>query len=110
MSAISPENLPLAALPTLDAEFFTQIVEAIIDPVFVKDEQHRWVFMNEAFCEYIGYGREELLGRSDYDFFPAEQADIFWEKDDQVFSSGDTNINIEKSHRREPAGESDFNP
>jgi len=86
-----------AQVCSLDAAFLSQIVESIGDPVFVKDEQHRWVFLNQAFCEFIGFRREDLLGKSDYDFFPAEQADIFWEKDDLVFANGEINVNIEKA-------------
>jgi len=80
----------------LDVAFLSQIVESIADPVFVKDEQHRWIFLNQAFCEFFGHRREDLLGKSDYDFFPVEQADVFWQKDDLVFASGEINVNIEK--------------
>ena len=83
----------------LDVAFLSQIVESIADPVFVKDDQHRWVFLNQAFCEFIGHNREDLLGKSDYEFFPKEQADVFWEKDDLVFASSEINVNIEKMTR-----------
>ena len=96
MNARFPEALSPQALPDFDAQFFTQIVETMNDPVFVKDEQHRWVFLNEAFCKFIGLRKEELLGKSDYEFFPADEADVFWEKDDLVFASGKPNVNIEK--------------
>ena len=38
---------------------------------------------------------DELLGKSDYDFFPKSQADVFWSEDDLVFSTGETRINDE---------------
>lgn len=76
-------------------QFLTEIINAIADPVFVKDEQHRWQIVNNAFCEFVGYRSEELIGRSDYDFFPKEQADVFWNKDQEVFASGRENINEE---------------
>ncbi len=66
------------------------------DPIFVKDEQHRWVYLNKKFCEFIGFSEEECIGKSDYDFFPKEQADIFWEKDHMVFTDGTENENIEQ--------------
>jgi len=31
------------------------VINAILDPVFVKDEQHRWVFLNDAFCRFLGH-------------------------------------------------------
>lgn len=75
--------------------FTDQLINAIPDPVFVKDREHRWLRLNDAFCEFIGKQREVLIGKSDYDFFPKEEADEFWEKDELVFSSGLENVNEE---------------
>jgi PAS domain S-box-containing protein len=76
-------------------DFLLNIVNTLADPVFVKDEQHRWVVLNEAFCRFMGRQRDELLGRSDYDFFSKAQADVFWEKDALVFESGVAHENEE---------------
>ena len=70
------------------SEMLNGILEALPNPVFVKDEGHRWVLLNDSFCRFIGHERELLLGSSDYDFFPKEQADVFHKKDDEVFASG----------------------
>lgn len=77
-------------------EFLDNIINALDDPVFVKDDQHRWVILNARACELMGWPREELIGKSDYDLFPKEQADVFWEKDALVLASGETNINEEE--------------
>nr|WP_321464944.1 Cache 3/Cache 2 fusion domain-containing protein [uncultured Desulfobulbus sp.] len=76
-------------------EYLNQIINSVGDPIFVKDEQHRWVLMNDAMCMFMGQSREALLGKSDYDFFPKEQADVFWTKDQLVLDSGQININEE---------------
>ncbi|MDD3089349.1 MAG: PAS domain S-box protein, partial [Candidatus Omnitrophica bacterium] len=76
-------------------DFLNSLINAIPEPVFVKDEEHKWVLLNDEVCERIGRSREELIGKSDYDIFPKEQADIFWEKDDQVFREGGTLVNEE---------------
>lgn len=70
-------------------KFFDSIVNAIPTPVFVKDVLHNWILVNDAFCSFMGYRREELLGRSDYDFFPREEADVFWYNDNKVLIDGD---------------------
>ncbi|MHC4584307.1 MAG: PAS domain S-box protein [Planctomycetota bacterium] len=77
-------------------EFLDNIVNALDDSFFVKDQDHHWVMLNDAACELIGRPREELIGKSDYDLFPKEQADIFWEKDNVVIETGRTNVNEEK--------------
>ncbi len=76
--------------------YLDKIINTIADPVFVKDEQHRWALLNDAYCDFMGYSREELLGKSDYDFFPQHEADVFWEKDEEVFEAGVENVNEEE--------------
>ena len=77
-------------------KFLNGIVNAIDDPIFAKDQQHRWVVLNNAACQIMGHSREELLGKNDYDIFPKEQADVFWEKDNLVFQTGETNVSEEE--------------
>jgi PAS domain S-box-containing protein len=72
-----------------------QIIQSIADPVFVKNRKHEWVFLNDACCQLIGHSRDELMGKSDYDFFPKPQADVFWAMDEAVFVTGEENHNEE---------------
>ena len=72
-----------------------QILNSISDPIFVKDSQHIWVFLNDAFCDFIGHKRDALIGKTDYDFFSKEEADVFWEKDEQVFLTNESCENEE---------------
>jgi diguanylate cyclase (GGDEF)-like protein/PAS domain S-box-containing protein len=65
--------------------FLDRIINTIPDPVFVKNEHHQWIVLNEAYCEFIGYPKEMLLERSDYDFFPKQEADVFRKQDELVF-------------------------
>lgn len=77
-------------------EYLNKIINSIGDPIFVKDEQHRFVMVNDAQCRLAGRSREELLGKTDYDFFPNEQVKTFWEKDELVFQTGIENVNEEQ--------------
>ncbi|WP_050429748.1 PAS domain-containing protein [Chondromyces crocatus] len=77
------------------AEFLQRVIDTIPDPIFVKDRQHRWIAVNEAYCGLHGREAEELLGRSDPDYHPAEEATVFWEHDDRVFASGAPDENEE---------------
>ena len=76
--------------------YLDKIINSIADPVFVKDRKHRWMLLNDAFCKLIGYSREELLKKSDYNFLPAHEADILWGKDEEVFKTGIENVNEEE--------------
>lgn len=76
-------------------DFLFSMVNAIGDPIFVKNNDHKWILLNDAFCEFVGHTKEELLGKSDYDIFPKDQADVFWQKDDEVLKNEKININEE---------------
>ncbi|MEH2064582.1 MAG: ATP-binding protein [Nostoc sp.] len=75
--------------------FLLRMINGISDPIFVKNHQHQWILVNDAFCNFIGHSREELIGKSDYDLFPKAEADVFWEKDELVFTTGITHENEE---------------
>ena len=85
-----------AATYTQSLDFYKNVINSLNDPVFVKNEKHEWVFLNDAACTFWDYTREELLGKTDRDFFPPDEADIYWEKDNEVLQSGKPDLNIEK--------------
>lgn len=70
--------------------FLESLLENIPAMVFVKDAQDlRFVRFNRAGERLLGYPRDELIGRRDRDFFPAQQADGFVEMDRKVLAQGD---------------------
>jgi PAS domain S-box-containing protein len=71
----------------MSAAFLAAIIEHVAHPIFVKDRQFRFVILNRALCEMVGYAREQMLGKTDYDFFPKEQADFFRQKDIEMVTS-----------------------
>jgi len=77
-------------------EFLGKIVNSINDHIFVKDRQHRLILVNDAECALAGRERDDLIGRTDYDFFPKDQVDVFWENDEIVFETGQENENEEE--------------
>jgi PAS domain S-box-containing protein len=65
--------------------FLTSIIEHLPNMVFVKEAGNlRFVRMNKAGEELLGYPRESLIGKNDYDFFPENEADFFTENDRKV--------------------------
>ena len=77
-------------------EFLRLILDAIPDPVFVKDGALRFIAVNDALCSFVGVSRDHLIGKSDHDFFPKREADVFRERDAQVLASGEENTNEEQ--------------
>ena len=69
--------------------FLNSIVENIPDMIFVKDAKElRFVRFNKAGENLLGYTREQLIGKNDYDFFPKSEAEFFTAKDRQVLARG----------------------
>ena len=76
-----------------DAEHAERFLRSIVDNVpvmiFVKDAAKlRFVRVNKAEEEVLGLTREQLIGRTDHDFFPKDEADFFTSKDRAVLESG----------------------
>lgn len=80
----------------MSSDHLDAILNAMADPVFVKDRQHRWTLLNDAMCRFMGRSRDQLLGKSDFDFFPAAEAQVFWAHDEIVFETGETDVNEEE--------------
>ncbi len=67
--------------------FLDSIVENIPNMVFVKDATTlQFVRLNRAGEELLGTTREMLLGTTDHDHFPADQADAFQTADREVLA------------------------
>ena len=68
--------------------FLESIVENIPHMIFVKDaDQLRFVRFNRAGEELLGHTRQNLLGKSDYELFPRDEADFFTSSDRNVLKS-----------------------
>ncbi|MDX2495310.1 MAG: diguanylate cyclase [Desulfuromusa sp.] len=71
------------------AHMVESFLHSIIDNtplmVFIKDAQYlRFVKVNKEAENLMGFSREELIGKNDFDFFPEEQAKFFTDTDKQV--------------------------
>jgi two-component system, NarL family, sensor histidine kinase UhpB len=69
--------------------FLESIVDNIPDMIFVKDAAElRFVRFNKAGEELLGHKRQELIGKSDYELFPKDEADFFTSADRNVLRHG----------------------
>lgn len=73
------------------------VVDAIPDLVFIKDTFGRFVVSNKALVKAFGLERaEELIGKSDFDFFPAEEVRHIYDDEQLIIRSGQAHINLEE--------------
>ncbi len=71
-----------------ERQFLQAVVDAIPDPIFVKDEHYRWLLGNTASRAMTGFGDHEIDGKTDYDILPRAQADVFRAEDELTLARG----------------------
>lgn len=55
--------------------------------IFVKDVQGRYLYVNKQFERALRVSREQVIGKTDADLFPPEQAALFQANDRRVFAA-----------------------
>jgi serine/threonine-protein kinase len=69
---------------------YHSLVESSIMHTWRKDAEGRFVFANRGFCEALGRARAEMMGKTDFDLFPAELAEKYLRDDTEVLRTGQT--------------------
>lgn len=85
--------------------FLDAVVESIPSMVFVKDARDgRFVLLNKAGEELLGVSRHDLVGKTDFDLFNADDAQRFRAADQAVVASGKL-VCIENEPLETPTGQ-----
>ncbi|MBI2221200.1 MAG: PAS domain-containing protein [Acidobacteria bacterium] len=88
--------------------FLDSVVEALPAMLFVKDARDlRFVRFNRAGEDLLGLSRQELIGRTDFDFFPREQAEFFVQQDRVTLAAGRV-VDIPEEAIRTASGDERF--
>jgi PAS domain S-box-containing protein len=73
------------------------LIDNLPDYVFVKDTHSRFLVNNTAHVSVLGaHGPEEVLGKTDFDYFPQNLADKYRADDQAVVETGRALINHEE--------------
>jgi sigma-B regulation protein RsbU (phosphoserine phosphatase) len=67
---------------------YHSLVETLPQNILRKDLQGRFTFANQQFCKILGRPLEDIVGKTDYDFFPRELAEKYHRDDLRVMQSG----------------------
>jgi len=82
---------------------YHSLVESLPVNVFRKDLERRFTFGNKLFCETLGRPLEEIVGKTDFDFFPKELAEKYRGDDKRVIETREVFEDIEE--HQTPDGE-----
>jgi PAS domain S-box-containing protein len=73
------------------------IIDTIPDSIYVKDKEYRKIVANKTDWQYSGAQSEaEVLGKTDFDTYPQELAQQFYEDDRRVIEMGESLLNREE--------------
>jgi PAS domain S-box-containing protein len=75
-----------------DPDALRSILDNLPTSLSMKDDELKFVLSNRMHCEFVGRSEEELLGKSDRDFWPEEQAENFKANDLFVMQTGDESV------------------
>jgi sigma-B regulation protein RsbU (phosphoserine phosphatase) len=67
---------------------YHSLVETLPQNIFRKDLQGRFTFGNQQFCRILGRSLPEIVGKTDFDFFPRELAEKYQRDDRRVLETG----------------------
>lgn len=68
------------------------VINAIPAPVFYKDKEGRYLGCNDAFVEFVGRPREELIGKGVFELWEPALAEIYHKADQALLDAGGKQI------------------
>ena len=73
------------------------LIDSLPDSVFVKDSKGRIIVNNVAHARNLQNSTpEQVIGKSDFDFFPRELAQKYHDDEQQIIKSGQAKLNFEE--------------
>lgn len=65
-------------------EAYERIMDSISYPLFYKDLKGKYLSCNQAYADVMGFDKQEIIGRTDYQFLNFEDAQAFEEEEKKL--------------------------
>ncbi len=75
---------------------YHSLVETLPQNIFRKDLEYHFTFANQQFCRILGRTLEQIVGKTDFDFFPAALAEKYQRDDRVVLETGQAYETVEE--------------
>ena len=92
-------QMTMAALCASEKKYRT-LVENLPQKLFMKDKNSVYIFCSQNFAADLKIKPEEIVGRTDYEFFPQELAEKYVSDDKRILATGQLE-NIEEKYVHE---------
>ncbi|HEY4973800.1 MAG TPA: EAL domain-containing protein [Steroidobacteraceae bacterium] len=73
-----------------------EMIDLIPAQLYAKDSQSRFIACNVAVARGMGTTPAELIGKTDFEFFPAEMAQGFYDDEQTIIRTGEPLLDIEE--------------
>src|ERR1017187_7475493 len=74
---------------SMEPAFLKALIRTIPDMVWLKDPSGVFLACNPATARFFGTLESEVVGKTDYDFFPADEAEVYRARDREAAASED---------------------
>ena len=79
------------------------LMDNLPDEIFTKDREHRFTMANHVVLNKFGLkSPDEIIGKTDFDFHPQKVAQVYYDEEEELFTTGKPIIN--KEHYSEFSG------
>jgi len=86
------------------AKLLWDLMDNIPDSIYFKNGNNRFIMVSKTKAEHVGSTPEEIIGKTDFDFYPKEQAENMAADDKRVMETGKSIVDrVERIVR--PGGE-----
>ncbi len=95
-SGVSAERQNLADALAHERNVLRTMIDLIPAFIYCKDAQSRFTGCNKLVANRMGVTPDDLIGKTDFDFFPTEMATKFYNDEQALLKSGKPLIDIEE--------------
>ncbi len=78
--------------PSATTELLKATLDAVGDPVFVKDRERRFLLLNDACCQLLGVTPGSSVGRTERELDPHSPVNLSSDNDEMVFETGEDQV------------------
>jgi PAS domain S-box-containing protein len=80
-----------------------QIIDLLPHQIYLKDNKSKFLLVNQSVADIQGRNMDEIIGKTDFDLFPEEEAKEFRRIEEEIILSGKTKL-IKDEYSTNPDG------
>jgi PAS domain S-box-containing protein len=80
----------------VERQLLRTVIDNVPDYIYVKDRKGRFIADNQAVAHNLGVTPEQVIGKTDFDFFPKELAEQYFADEQRVMETGEALISREE--------------